>query len=78
MRISELTQVTLLSHFVCSPDKKREEEDLKELDAKNKITKDMVRKDCMCGGLYTHVCTPPPPPHTHTPSHPHTHAPALS
>ena len=63
---------SLFSHeFVCSPDKKREEEDLKELDAKNKITKDMVREGCMCGGLYT-MCPPL------TPTHPHTHIPALS
>ena len=41
----------LIQRLVCSPDKKREEEDLKELDAKNKITKDMVRED-VCIHMY--------------------------
>lgn len=49
LRGNPVTQ--LIQRSVCSPDKKREEEDLKELDAKNKITKDMVRED-VCIHMY--------------------------
>ena len=56
IRKNHIVNNLIEAYLRANPEKKRPEEDLKELDAKNKITKDMVRPLLPYYGFCVCVC----------------------